>query len=98
MQMKKTFLAAAAIALLGTLPASAADSALGRISYIYPNGHRLILDSQSEFTLAPSVNTGRIGVAQFVRLGLGPDGMVTSISPGPPELAGYWAPRPGTQS
>ena len=47
MQMKNLFLSAAALVLAGAGPALAAD-VLGRISYIYPDGHRLILDSQKE--------------------------------------------------
>ena len=98
MEMKKLLFAAAALVTLGAFPASAADSALGRISYIYPNGHRLILDSENNFSLAPSVSTKTIGVAEFVRLSLGPNDMVTAISPGPPELAATWAPRDTSQS
>src|ERR1700744_75439 len=93
-QMKKLLLSAAAIAMLGVAPASAADAVLGRISYISPDGHHLILDGQRDYMLAPSARSGNIGVAEFVRLSLGPDGAVSSISPGPPALAGYWAPAP----
>jgi hypothetical protein len=95
MQTRKALLIAAAATLLSAVPALAADT-LGRISYIYPDGHRLILDAGKTYTLAPSVDTKSIGVAEFVRLTLGPDGRVTSISPGPPALAGYWT-GAGTQ-
>jgi len=99
MQMKRAFLMGAAIALLGAIaPASAAGSAMGRISYIYPDGHRLILDAEKTHSLAPSVNTRTIGVAEFVNLTVGPNGVVTAISPGPPDLAAYWAPRDTRQS
>jgi hypothetical protein len=91
MQMKNALLVAvAAAAIFGAVPASAADTALGRISYIYPDGHRLILDAQKTYTLAPGVNSKAIGVAEFVRLSLGSGNTVTAISPGPPELAAYW--------
>jgi hypothetical protein len=98
MQMKKPLLVIAAAAMLGAVPAHAADSALGRISYIYPDGHRLILDADKTYSLAPGVNTHAIGVAEFVRLSLGSGDTVTAISPGPPELAGSWAPRNTQQS
>ena len=96
MQMKKTLFAAAAIALLGAAPAYAAD-AIGRISFIYPDGHRLILDSQQTYAVAPGVNMGNVGVAEFVRLSLSGD-TVTAISPGPPDLSGYWTASPRSQS
>lgn len=82
---------------LSLAPAFAANSVVGRVSYVYPNGHRLILDSQREFDLAPNVDMGNHGVAEFVRLTLGFDGRVTGISPGPEGQAAYWTPR-GTQS
>jgi len=72
MQMKNALLiAVAAAAMLGAVPASAAESALGRISYIYPDGHRLILDAQKTYALAPGVDSKAIGAAEFVRLSLG---------------------------
>jgi len=99
MQTKNALLiAVAAAAIFGAVPASAADSVLGRISYIYPDGHRLILDAQKTYALAPSVDGNAIGVAEFVRLSLGSGDRVTAISPGPPELAAYWAPRQTPQS
>jgi hypothetical protein len=99
MQMKNALLiAVAAAAMLGAVPASAAESALGRISYIYPDGHRLILDAQKTYALAPGVDSKAIGAAEFVRLSLGSGDMVTAISPGPPELAAYWAPSGTPQS
>jgi len=99
MQMKKSFLIVAAAALLGAAsPAFTAGSAMGRISYIYPDGHRLILDAEKTYSLAPSVNTKAVGVAEFVNLTLGPNDVVTTISPGPPDLAAYWALRDTRQS
>src|ERR1700744_4015804 len=95
MQMKKVLLSAAAFTLLGLAPALAAGSALGRISYISPDGHRLILDGQKEYTLAPGVNMEKHGVAEFVRLTLGSNNEVTAIAPGPAGEAAYWAPREG---
>lgn len=56
MQTKKVILSVAALALLGILPAKAAGSALGRITFIYRDGHHLIIDSSKEYNLAPSVN------------------------------------------
>jgi hypothetical protein len=96
MQMRKLLFAAAALAALGAVPAYAADS-LGRISYIYPDGHRLILDSERTYSVAPSVNMKGVGVAEFVRLGLAGD-TVTSISPGPPALAAYWTSADASRS
>jgi len=90
MQTKRLLFVVATVVALGAVPAAAADSVLGRISYIYPDGNRLILDSQKTYTLAPGAKTAAIGVAEFVRLNVGDNKTVTSISPGPPELAGYW--------
>jgi hypothetical protein len=88
MKMRKMLFAAAALVALGAVPAYAAD-AVGRISYIYPDGHRLILDANKTYSVASSVNMKGVGVAEFVRLGLAGD-TVTAISPGPPALAAYW--------
>jgi hypothetical protein len=92
-QMKNALLSAAALMVLGLAPAMAAGPVLGRISYIYPDGHRLILDGQKEYNLAPGVDVSRLGVAEFVQLTLGGNNMVTAVSPGPASLAGSWAPR-----
>ena len=78
-----------AICVLGAAPAFAADSAIGRISYIYPDGHHIILDSRDEYTLAPNVDGSKLQVARFVRLSLS-NGQVTQVSPGPASLAGTW--------
>ena len=94
MQMKNLFLSAAALVLAGAGPALAAD-VLGRISYIYPDGHRLILDSQKEYAIAPGVDMSKHGVAEFVRLTVGANNEVTAIAPGPANLAGTWTPPPG---
>jgi hypothetical protein len=74
---------------MGASPAWSADSAMGRITYIYPDGHRIILESRNEFALASNIDVSKIGVAQFVRVRLS-GGQVTQISPGPAALAGYW--------
>ena len=87
---KNSLFAFAAFALLGTSPAWSADSALGRITYIYPEGHRIVLDSRAEYDLAANVDMSRHGVAEFVRLTIS-GGKATQISPGPASLAGYWA-------
>ena len=93
MQMKNAILSATALIVLGTAPTLAAGPVLGRISYIYPDGHHLILDGQKEYTLASNVDSSRLGVAEFVGLTLGPKGEVTAVLPGPANQAGYWAPR-----
>ncbi len=95
MQMKNAILSAAALVLLGAAPTLAAGPVLGRISYIAPDGHHLILDGQKEYTVAPGVDMTHHGVAEFVRLTLGADNRVTAISPGPADQAAYWAPRAG---
>jgi hypothetical protein len=95
MQMKNALLSVAALIFLGTAPGMAAGPVLGRITYISPDGHRLILDGQKEYTLASSVDTRAIGVAEFVRLTLGANNEVTQVAPGPADQAAYWAPRPG---
>jgi len=97
MQMKNALLSVAALIVLGTAPVVAAGPVLGRISYIYPDGHHLILDGQKEYTLAPGVSVQSHGVAEFVRLTLADNNQVTAISPGPADQAAYWAPR-GSQS
>jgi hypothetical protein len=93
MQIRDMILSATALALLATAPALAAGSALGRITYIYPDGRHLILDSNKEYALAPSVNVQSLGVAEFVRLTLGPNNEVTNVASGPANQAAYWAPR-----
>ena len=95
MKMKNAILSAATLVLLGTAPTLAADPVLGRISYIYPDGHHLILDGQKEYAIAPGVDLSRHGVAEFVRLTVGANNQVTAISPGPANQAAYWAPRSG---
>lgn len=95
MQMKNALLSAAALIVLGAAAAMAAGPVLGRISYIYPDGHHLILDGQKEYTLAPGVDSSRLGVAEFVQLTLGANNVVTAVSPGPADQAAYWAPRGG---
>jgi hypothetical protein len=89
MQARKLLPALAALMLLGTGAAWSADSAIGRITYIYPSGHRIILDSHDEYTLAPNIDASKLGVAEFVQLSLSGE-KVTQVSPGPPSLAGYW--------
>jgi hypothetical protein len=89
MQARKSLFLFAALIALGTTPAFSADSAMGRITYVYPDGHHIILDSRDEYTLASGVDASRLGVAQFVRLSLS-GGQVTQVSPGPASLAGYW--------
>lgn len=89
MQARKILPALTALMLLGTGAAWSDDSAIGRITYIYPSGHRIILDSRAEYTLAPNIDGSKLGVAEFVRLSLS-GGQVTQVSPGPPSLAGYW--------
>jgi hypothetical protein len=86
MQVKKLLPSLAAVVLLGTSPAWSADSAIGRITYIYPDGHRIILDSHDEYTLAPNIDASKLGVAEFVRLVLA-GGQVTQVSPGPLSMA-----------
>ena len=92
MQMRNLLWSAAALVLLSAAPTSAAGSTLGRITYIYPDGRHLILDGDKEYALAPDVNRQPIGVAEFVRLTLGPNNEVTHITSGPANLAAYWAP------
>ena len=89
MQTRKLLPAIAALTLLGAGAAWSADSAIGRITYIYPGGHRIILDSNAEYTLAPSIDASKLNVAQFVRLGLS-GRTVTTVSAGPAALAGTW--------
>lgn len=89
MPARKSLLVFAVVSVLGTVPAFAAGSAIGRITYIYPDGHHILLDSRHEYTLASSVDASKLAVAQFVRLSLNGD-QVTQVSPGPPALAGTW--------
>ena len=89
MQARKSLCILAALVAPGATPAFSADSAMGRISYIYPDGHHIILDSRDEYTLASNIDASRLGVAQFVRLSLS-GGQVTQVSPGPASLAGSW--------
>jgi hypothetical protein len=87
--MRKFVLAAAALAMLGATPAFAAD-AIGRISYLAPDGKMLILDGQKEYNIASGVDVSKHGAAEFVRLTLGANDEVTAIGPGPAAQAGYW--------
>ena len=89
MQARKSLLVLAILAGLGAVPAVAADSAIGRITYIYPHGHHIILDSRDDYTLASNIDASKLEVARFVRLSLR-DGQVTHVSPGPAALAGTW--------
>lgn len=89
MHSRKLLPAFAALMILGAIPAWSADSAIGRITYIYPDGHHILLDSRDEYTLAPNIDASKLGVAEFVRLSLA-GGQVTQVSPGPPAQAGYW--------
>jgi hypothetical protein len=93
MQAKTILPAIAALALVGATPAWSAQTAIGRISYIYPDGHRIILDAQDEYDIGPGVDANSLAVAKFVKLRLDTkDGrpVVTQVSPGPAALAGYW--------
>ena len=93
MQAKKIIPAIFALALAGATPAWSADIAIGRISYIYPDGHRIILDAQDEYDIGPGVDPGSLAVAKFVKLSLATrDGkpVITHLSPGPAALAGSW--------
>jgi len=95
-EMKKSVLsAAAALVLLSAVPAFAAGSAIGRISYLAPDGKMLILDAQKEYTIAPGVDLSKHGVAEFVRLTLGANDEVTAIGPGPADQAAYWVGQTG---
>jgi hypothetical protein len=89
MQARKLLPSLTALMFLGTSAAWSAESATGRITYIYPNGHRIILDSRDEYTLAPNIDASKFGVAEFVELSLS-GGQVTHISLGPAALAAYW--------
>lgn len=89
MQARKSLSLLAALAVLGATPAFAADIAMGRITYIYPDGHHITLDDRDEYTLAANIDASRLGMRQFVRLDLN-DGEVTKVSPGPAALAGYY--------
>lgn len=94
MQAKKLFPAIAALVLMGAAPAWSANIAICRISYVYPDGHRIILDAQDEYDIGPGVDANAPAVAKFVKLNLTTrDGkpVVTQVSPGPAVLAGYWA-------
>lgn len=95
MQMKNAILSVAALIVLGAAPVMAAGPVLGRISYIYPDGHHLILDGQKDYTLASGVDSSHLGIAEFVQLTVGANNVVTAVSPGPAAQAGNWAPRAG---
>lgn len=56
MQMKHLLWSATTLILLTAVSAIAADAAIGRITYIYPNGQHLILDGEREYSSA-SVRT-----------------------------------------
>lgn len=93
MQAKTLLPSVLALAVMGAAPAWSADTAIGRISYIYPGSHRIVLDSQDEYDIAPNVDQNSLAVAKFVRLSLAArDGktVVTKVSPGPASLAGTW--------
>jgi hypothetical protein len=93
MQAKKLITSVLALAVIGSAPAWSAESAIGRITYIYSDGHRIILDSQDEYDVAPSVDPSKLAVAKFVRVSLANQNgheVVTSVSPGPAALAGDW--------
>lgn len=77
MRMKDALLSA--LALLVALPAGAAGAAAGRITYIYPDGRRLMLDNSKDYTLAPGVDSRPLAVAELVRLTLGPNNEVTRV-------------------
>jgi len=99
MQAKKLLPSMLALALAGTAPAWSADTAIGRISYIYPGSHRIILDSQDEYDIAPNVDPNALAVARFVRLNLAVTAgrtVVTRVSPGPAALAASWVGRTAT--
>lgn len=84
------FLAISALVVLGSSPSFAANSTVGRITYIYPDGRHLILDSSREYKLGASVDAHSVSVAQFVQLTLGSKNEVIKISPGPADLAESW--------
>jgi hypothetical protein len=89
MQAKKWFLSLTALLLVGTGPAWSA-TAVGRITYIYPDGHRFILNSGSEYTLGPNVSASSLAVAELVRVESktrGGQAIATSVSPGPASAA-----------
>jgi hypothetical protein len=89
MQARKSLSVMAALVVLGATPAFSADSAMGRITYIHPDRHHIILDNRDEYTLAATVDVSRVGVAAFVLLNLN-GGEVTQVSPAPAALAGYY--------
>ena len=79
--------------MLAGASSAMAATAIGRISYLYPDGHALILDSQTEYKVASGVDTSKHGAAEFVRLTLDAKNEVTAIGPGPAAQAGYWVGR-----
>lgn len=94
--MKKLVLsAAAALVLASAVPAFAAGSAIGRISYLASDGKMLILDAQKEYNIASGVDVSKHGAAEFVRLTLGASDEVTAIGPGPASQAAYWVGQVG---
>jgi hypothetical protein len=90
----RTIILSAALILAGASSAMAA-TVIGRISYLYPDGHALILDSQTEYKIAAGVDTKPHGAAEFVRLTTNANNEVTAIGPGPADQAAYWVGRVG---
>ncbi len=90
----RTLILSTALILAGASSAMAA-TAIGRISYMYPDGRALILDAQNEYNIAPGVDTKSHGVAEFVRLTLDAKNEVTAIAPGPAAQAAYWVGQVG---
>jgi hypothetical protein len=66
--MRPTCVSILALLALVTGSAARADTAIGRITYISPDGHQLILDSNDVYSVAPHADPLSATVADRVKI------------------------------
>ena len=86
MSINKFFSAVGLLTILAMPSWSATSPTVGRITYIYPDNHRIILNSEYDYDLGSAVDGSKLKVAQLVRLTLSNEKgqrAVTQVGPGP---------------
>jgi hypothetical protein len=65
---------------------ASAATAVGRITYISSDGHRILVDNSDEYVLGPAVDVSKLNVAESVRVTYAEQNgqrTATAISPAP---------------